>query len=1409
MKLFIIFRNFATRVNYNAFRYGKTIKWNFSAPATNTNKLIRSAFAVNAWGPTLLLHFGVYPLQIILKAETLEARMMFLGYRRRYAKTNLTFRTNSDGFDSSISSLLKPFPDFGHFPRIDFSFNEDVFMTKVRNYEFVIKKYLMAQTREEHYIAEKAIGSRDARWRPIIRRYSTFFPPQSHFFHNLYHSHFVIFFDIKRIIASNRKLVAGYRGKKLYVISPDGSRSVKKFSRELSVNNHYLTFDLNRRLTLFLAKILFNLQLGGGNYALNNYFLMYRFLSVDHFFNNRFNWLKSAGKGVGFVNKLFKHIPKSIKTMHDAFFSGKLGEVEGVSDVALFVRKLRLRHRALKKYAPRSLINVGGKSAQSKLFSMKKFFGSRKFFFKRFLFNSMFTNISYMSLHFLSSSATVSSTSYTNLCMFDKLCYKIFVKSRARSSGELTENKLPIFYSFFRNNSILFSKFFSFKRAELSSRSLFIFFYRKLSFASICREIVSNKSLKKKSSLLFFILASSQVMSFFSFSKNPSLTCDGSLFFKKLIFAIKLIFKKLLLRLFVIKKKKTINLHFIYVKLLYKFISSIALIINRLSFSSFSLRKIFQLVNNNPTVFADLVDSSSSDFLQEFFFKLFSAFNLFNSGDGGASSVTTTYNFEKAPYSLLTSADGVRLNNINSIYDLKRNAIDNQFSWVYLSQLQRSRSNFNLQFLTGRSKFANRLLFKDLYKYYISGRLENGGLLAPLIYHNFASVVEPASDKQELLGLFDENEVNALEVCNDGHHAASLARSTASIASTDVLTDEISSDMLFADFFHDIPTAKNFYFNLRRNSFFDHLIKLKKRYVSLEWKLTSCLREIAGFSYNARTDRHFSAGLITFTSKFNLIQHIISKFYSALFKQKKVFMPGVKIFDGYKIVSDLYDPSITKINFEEETKNGYSSRLITLTRFFNKFFFFFVELYNNFFRFITAIKSGWKISLNFSKFVKKGIRPFLNHVWGFNPMSFFNYRSSICAEASHLKFEFCRLFGGHSLIFSDRHKLFFLNSYKNCIVNFVDAHYCSSMSVGLFNNRITGSKLVNIFNSFVSEKIWKTISINAFCPAVSEVFRPSDFGSILKITFNKLYPVFVDNKFISPYFAELLRTRYNATSGSDFLIKYFSSPKFTFFELDRLQYLEFARLVLKKNRSLTLFNNKKLSTSYFVFLQNLFLVYPRRKFIYSHLNRVAKLLFVKSNPSQIPSNLSIYSENYSYNREKLLSDLSKCFSVIFGGNVFIQYLPLPVFFTGSKELMEYAADAGRMVSDNKSLDTTTRSWYSEYVFIAYSSLLLRNAEGIVSYMCYVLPYYKKWHQPLKLFTSVFYNFDLKKAGIQSVQLTLRGRIHGFERAGSQTWIWGEKNKLALRKLYCSGSYFYKDCYSARNGGILAIHFWII
>jgi hypothetical protein len=194
----------------------------------------------------------------------------------------------------------------------------------------------------------------------------------------------------------------------------------------------------------------------------------------------------------------------------------------------------------------------------------------------------------------------------------------------------------------------------------------------------------------------------------------------------------------------------------------------------------------------------------------------------------------------------------------------------------------------------------------------------------------------------------------------------------------------------------------------------------------------------------------------------------------------------------------------------------------------------------------------------------------------------------------------------------------------------------------------------------------------------------------------------------------------------------------------------------------------------------------------------------------LTSTSSPYSDIYVSSHNNLLNDLTRTFYNIFSIPFFIKYFPLPVFYSSSPELSKFASGALAEISKRSSkMNSHTRDWYLEYLFVCYASLVTRNAEGIVNFAIRILPYYKKWGDATSLLLSPIAAADLNSMGISTVKISFRGRPGGVERARALNYVYGAVKTPALRKLYTSGSYCYKQCISRRNGGVTSIHVWIL
>ena len=90
-------------------------------------------------------------------------------------------------------------------------------------------------------------------------------------------------------------------------------------------------------------------------------------------------------------------------------------------------------------------------------------------------------------------------------------------------------------------------------------------------------------------------------------------------------------------------------------------------------------------------------------------------------------------------------------------------------------------------------------------------------------------------------------------------------------------------------------------------------------------------------------------------------------------------------------------------------------------------------------------------------------------------------------------------------------------------------------------------------------------------------------------------------------------------------------------------------------------------------------------------------------------------------------------------------------------------------------------------------------------MIRILPYYKKWGDPVSLLLSPIAAADLDSMGISTVKVSFRGRPSGVERARAINYVYGSVKDPAMRKLYTAGSYCYKQCISRKNGGVTSVH----
>lgn len=173
---------------------------------------------------------------------------------------------------------------------------------------------------------------------------------------------------------------------------------------------------------------------------------------------------------------------------------------------------------------------------------------------------------------------------------------------------------------------------------------------------------------------------------------------------------------------------------------------------------------------------------------------------------------------------------------------------------------------------------------------------------------------------------------------------------------------------------------------------------------------------------------------------------------------------------------------------------------------------------------------------------------------------------------------------------------------------------------------------------------------------------------------------------------------------------------------------------------------------------------------------------------------------------EVLSDLTAAFYGIFNMPVFVKYFPLPVFFASSPQLAKFASKVLSEVGKRGiSMDEHTRDWFMEYVYVCHASLVTKSAEGIINFIVKILPYYKKWGDPLALLLNPIGAADLGSLGIRTIKVSLRGRPSGVERARSQNFYFGDVTDPALRQLYTTGSYYYKQCIARTNGGVTTFH----
>jgi hypothetical protein len=245
--------------------------------------------------------------------------------------------------------------------------------------------------------------------------------------------------------------------------------------------------------------------------------------------------------------------------------------------------------------------------------------------------------------------------------------------------------------------------------------------------------------------------------------------------------------------------------------------------------------------------------------------------------------------------------------------------------------------------------------------------------------------------------------------------------------------------------------------------------------------------------------------------------------------------------------------------------------------------------------------------------------------------------------------------------------------------------------------------------------------------------------------------------------------------------------------------------------------NKKIYIRSILFYSIYLLMHNSTKF---YVNFIVKLVFdllrvkistgISDKAHWLTQTSAPYSDSYLTSHGDLLNDLTRAFYNIFAMPIFVKYFPLPVFFASSPELSKFASGALENVAAyGKKMDANTRDWYLEYLFVAYASLSTKSAEGIVNFIIRILPYYRKWGDPVALILSPIAAADLNSMGIDTVKLSFRGRPGGVERARTTTYIYGSVTNPAMRKLYTAGSYCYKQCISHTNGGVTSVHLWII